>query len=585
MNLPAVQRGEEKKLPEVVSPDDDLFSTLERDLGKITHAHPRLAGRENKSEARSVDLKALLEISKAVNSTRYLDDILNVVMKHAIELLQAERGFLMLLDDDGQLQFRTEINLESETLPAEDFKISNSIANEVVKSGNPAFVSDAQADERFAKQESILELHLRSIMCVPLKIKDRIIGVVYLDNSSDAKIFLQSDLYLFELFAEQAAIAIENAKLYDSVLKLKRYNENVVNTSPIGIIVVDTDLNVTTLNSAAAMILGHSGIKPMKYDPRSAPIPFVSLWPQKSRKHWQSVIEEVLNSGEPQHFNKYFHQVGDEQKVLTVKVSILDNSDVKYSGVIVVIEDVTEKAILENYVLISERLVAKGEMAASVGHELNNYLTIIANNAELLKLNVRRNKLEKIDKNVNSILDNIDKITRFTNGLMDFSMLEADIRSYELKNLIEELLFNVRPHKSLKNITIDVGLPPDMPPVEMDIGQMHQVLLNLIINAADAIGAKPDRPGRIHIAVSHDKSSNQISIEVTDNGSGIKVDDLEKIFEPRFSTKKKGHGLGLSNCRKIVESHCGTITAISDGVDGSTFRIVMPVTQPKKKPE
>jgi len=556
----------------------DPLAALQSNFDLIAQKHPRLANKEGKSEARSADLKALLEISKAINSTLVLDDILQIVMKRAIELLQAERGFLMLLDERGELQFRTVYNLQQEKMPNDDFKISNSIANEVVRTGKPVFASDAQADERFSKQQSILELHLRSIMCVPLKLREKIIGVVYLDNSSDAKIFLQSDLYLFELFAEQAAIAIENAKLYESLLNLKHYNESVVNATPVGIIVVDGDQNIATLNTAASDILG-AGVDPVKYDPAARKTSFVSLWPKKERDRWSDLVRSVLESGQQYQDNKYYHQVGDEQKVLSVKLDRLDEAEGKVNGVIIVLEDITEKAVLENYVLMSERLVAKGEMAANIGHELNNYLTIISNNAELLKLHVRRQTYEKLDKNVMSIFDNIQKIKRFTDSLMDLSRLEAEFVEYEIKNLIEELLFSLKPHATFDFVDVDVDMPVDMPKVQMDVGQMHQVLLNLIYNAVEAISPDGEKRGWIQIVVTSDRDSNEVSIEVTDNGPGISVDHLEKIFEPRFTTKEKGHGLGLSNCRRILESHGGTITAISDGIDGTTFKLTMPIRQ------
>jgi signal transduction histidine kinase len=578
--IPGFKKAESAAVAEEQAQADDPLFGLEASLDKITRKNPRLVGKEARSEARSVDLKALLEISKAINSTLVLDDILQMVMKRSIELLQAERGFLMLLDDNGNLQFKTVYNLQREKLLDEDFKISNSIASEVARTGRPVFASDAQADERFAKQQSILELHLRSIMCVPLKVKDRIFGVVYLDNSSDAKIFLQSDLYLFELFAEQAAIAIENAKLYESLLKEKRYNENVVDMTPVGIIVTDNNLRVTTVNSPAATILSGSGIHPVKYDSRSDSVAFSSLWPEKVRAHWEKVAKDVAQTGKPYQDDKYYLLVDDVQKVLAVKISPMEDGAGERSGLVIAFEDVTDKALLENYVLMSERLVAKGEMAASIGHELNNYLTIVSNNAELLKINVRKGLLDRIEKNVVSILDNISKIKRFTDSLMDYSKLEAEIVEYDVNNLIEELLFSIAPQRSLKNVKIEVETPPDVPLVELDVGQMHQVLLNLINNAVEAIGSVPGKEGRIHVAVSYDRPRSELAIEVTDNGPGIKICDLEKVFEPRFTTKEKGHGLGLSNCRRIMESHHGSITAISDGVEGSTFRLVMPVTQP-----
>ncbi len=558
----------------------DPLADLELSLDIIARKNPRLTSRTDRSEARSTDLKALLEISNAVNSTLVLDEILRIVMGKAIELLQAERGFLMLLDDNGKLAIRTAHNIQKDRMPEDDVRLSTSISNKVVRTGKPVFSSDAQADERFAKQESILELHLRSIMCVPLKVKDRIIGVAYLDNSSNTKIFLQSDLYLFELFAEQAATAIENAKLYESLLDLKHYNENVVDKTPVGIIATDNELKVTSLNSAAAKILSTSGVEPVRYDPQSAPVPFVSLWPGKSAEHWDKIASEVLRTGDSFQDNKYYLQVGEEQKVLSIKISLLDEGTRENSGLIVVIEDITDKALLENYVLMSERLVAKGEMAAAIGHELNNYLTIISNNAELMKLNVRRNILDKLEKNTSAILDNIAKIKRFTDSLMDYSRLEAEIIDYQVSELIEELLFSIRPQKEIRHASIEVDIPTDLPIVEMDVGQMHQVLLNLINNAVEAVRDKKDVKAEILITASHDRTTDEISIEVADNGPGIKPKNIKKIFEPRFTTRQEGHGLGLSNCKRIMDSHHGSITAISDGCDGATFRITMPVRQP-----
>src|SRR3972149_4725886 len=204
---------------------------------------------------RARDLEAVLDISKAINSTLVLDEILQRVMRHAIDLLHAERGFLMLLDETGHLQFRIAHNIRKEALDhEEDFRISRSIADRVAARGESEYTSNAQEDPRYAHQKSVAELNLRFIICVPLKVKDKLIGVCYLDNQSRAGLFGKSGLRLFELFSEQAAIAIENANPYERLLALKRYNENVVNKSPVGICVVDSDLCVLTFNDAAERI-------------------------------------------------------------------------------------------------------------------------------------------------------------------------------------------------------------------------------------------------------------------------------------------------------------------------------------------
>ncbi|UCB51604.1 MAG: GAF domain-containing protein, partial [Candidatus Zixiibacteriota bacterium] len=199
---------------------DDTLAQMETIFEQVESAQPRLEADDKKSQSsesgrvRRDDLEALLDISKAINSTLVLDDILQMVMRRAIKLLRAERGFLMLKDEEDNLQFKTAHNICKESLTKEDFRISMSIANSVAKTGKSVYTSDAQHDERYSKQKSIVELDLKSIMCVPLKSRERIVGILYLDNSSKSNIFLQSDLYLFELFAGQAAMAIENAKLY-----------------------------------------------------------------------------------------------------------------------------------------------------------------------------------------------------------------------------------------------------------------------------------------------------------------------------------------------------------------------------------
>ena len=192
-----------------LSSEDDFLELGATALKAIGEARPHLAPTQSNSTEIN-NYKTLLEIAAFVNSSLVTDQILQNVMKRAIELLKAERGFLMLLDENNKLQFRTVYNLCKEELMQEDFKYSGTVANRVATSGIAEYTSDAQNDERFSKQESIRSLNLRSIVCVPLKIQDKVIGVIYLDSSSEGRLFFESDLYLFELFATQAAIAINN---------------------------------------------------------------------------------------------------------------------------------------------------------------------------------------------------------------------------------------------------------------------------------------------------------------------------------------------------------------------------------------
>jgi two-component system, NtrC family, sensor kinase len=542
---------------------EDLFARAERSVSAIAKARPHLVA-DKSADGEMNNYRTLLEISALVNSSLVTDDILQVVMKRAIELMKAERGFLMLLDENNQLQFRTVYNLCKEELMQEDFKFSGSVANKVAHSGESVYTSDAQNDERYSKQKSIAELNLRSIMCVPLKIQDRTIGVIYLDNSSEARLFLESDLYLFELFATQAAIAINNSRLYEKILRLKRFNENVVSNTPVGLVVLNREMKIVTMNPAAEKVFHRSQI---------ASTGLENLLTDTTLERWQQSCQNVLASGVAESISKCYISVEEEERVLSVKFSPMEEVDQSGRGVIIVIEDITEKTILENYVTISEKLIAKGEMAASIGHELNNFLAIISNNAELLQIRLKKGEFDKLDKAATSILDNIEKIKRFTSNLMDLSKLDQELVTYNVNRLIDDLLFSIKTQARFKSVGFVVRMSPDVPDCEIDVGQIQQVFLNLMYNAADAL---ENRHGKAEILITTRQEQGQIVACVRDSGCGVPPENMEKIFEPHFSTKSHGHGLGLSNCKRIIENHGGKISVESKVGEYTEFKVILP---------
>jgi PAS domain S-box-containing protein len=578
---PDDQELSKQKRPEIDL--DDTLAQMESIFEQVKNAQPRLdeekpSGTEP-TRVRRDDLEALLDISKAINSTLVLDDILQMVMRRAIKLLRAERGFLMLLDEEGNLQFKTAHNICKESLSKEDFRISMSIASSVAATGKSVYTSDAQHDERYSKQKSVVELDLKSIMCVPLKSKEKIIGILYLDNSAKSNIFLQSDLYLFELFAGQAAIAIENAKLYENLLAMKIYSDNVVNKTPVGIVVVDNALKITIANKTSLEIFEKAGWKDDSDRQSLKDQHLLDLVPPEEKTRWKKVCYQVLYTGEPFEEAKSYHRFGSEEVALSLKVSPLNGRDNRILGLILVIEDITEKVIAEKYLIYSQNLVAKGEMAATIAHELNNYLTIILNNAELLPLNLDKGDSRKVSNNTKAIQESVQTMKRFTDGLMDFSKLETRISEYNLRTLIEDLIFSLKPQKQFSTISFETDFDPDLPTLHMDVGQIQQVFLNILNNAAEAMAATGRPAGRITITASCSRRERLVEVRITDTGPGIPAELLPRIFEPHFTTKKDGHGFGLVICERIVKNHKGEIS-VESSPEGTTFTITLPVKRP-----
>ncbi|MBN1304201.1 MAG: GAF domain-containing protein [Anaerolineales bacterium] len=212
-----------------------------------------------------VHMRALAGIGQVVNSTLELDTVLQVVMDTIIRITQAERGFLMLSDEDGEMTIRVARNWEQESINSNEFAISRTIVQRVISSGQPVLTTNAREDPRFGGQESIVAYNLRSILCVPLKVKNDLIGVIYADNRIRSGIFSDADRDLLAGFANQAAVAIENARLFESLrqtlseaTRLKNLMDNIFASIASGVITADIRDKIMLCNRAAESILGRA---------------------------------------------------------------------------------------------------------------------------------------------------------------------------------------------------------------------------------------------------------------------------------------------------------------------------------------
>ena len=176
----------------------------------------------NPSQPSSDRLALLYRLSRTFNSSLDLDEVLNRVMDEVIGVMHAERGFVTLLEPDGRFVFPVARGMGQKTIDDPQFQISRGVVERVARQGRPILTSDAQTDDRFGMRRSVKTLGLRSILCVPLEIKDQVSGVVYVDNRLQAGIFTQADLELLTAIASSAAIAIENARLYQVAVEKGR---------------------------------------------------------------------------------------------------------------------------------------------------------------------------------------------------------------------------------------------------------------------------------------------------------------------------------------------------------------------------
>jgi adenylate cyclase len=287
-------------------------------------------------------LLAICSVSQAVNSTLDLTEVLNIVMDTIIRVTGAERGFVMLLDNEtGELVFRTARNMDQETISGQSFEISLSIVNRVASEARPVVTTNAQSDPRFSMQESVLNYSLRSILCVPLLVKDQVIGVIYADSRIKSGLFSERDLDVLVTFANQVATAIDNARLFESVSVAKNLMDNIFASIPSGVITTDTAGKITSVNRAAETILGISAKNCIGMPHNRA---LAQLWstPLSRLMTEVSVNERKFVGFEIQ---PMLHKRGLVN--LSVSLSPLKNGNDEYQGVALVVDDLTETKRLE----------------------------------------------------------------------------------------------------------------------------------------------------------------------------------------------------------------------------------------------
>jgi len=234
----------------------------------------------------------------------------------------------------------------------------------------------------------------------------------------------------------------------------------------------------------------------------------------------------------------------------------------------------------QNQMIHTERLAAKGEMAAEIGHELRTQLAAISGHAQMLLKDAERRIFEHVERRGRIIIEQSRRMEAMARGLMDFSRAELNIERVDLNALIQRSVEFVRTQNRFDGVEWDLRLSEPGPALRGDPGQLQQVLLNLFVNAADAMKERPAARKVIGVTSSQDERGRLVRLVVTDTGPGIAEPNLHRIFEPHFTTKPEGHGYGLSTSYRIITNHGGQIRAESPPGLGASFTITMPVDGP-----
>ncbi|MFZ5916101.1 MAG: adenylate/guanylate cyclase domain-containing protein [Chloroflexota bacterium] len=375
-------------------------------------------------------LAALAKSAEVINSTLDLSEVLNQVMDMVISLTGAERGFLMLLDQEsGELEFRVARNLDREAIDGSSFEISRTIVNAVAREGEPVVTTNAQADPRFRAQESVVSYSLRSILCVPLKVRDKITGVFYADNRIKTGLFTEADRDLLSAFANQAAVAIENARLFESVAIAKNLMDNVFASITSGVITTDYEGFITLFNRAAEAILGVDAEICLD-------VPFTQVLPVLGGS-LPELVETVKTTEEAVVAHELEPELPDRGVVnLSLNVAPLKDANEQTLGVAIVMDDLTEKKRFER-----ERSMVKRYLPSELVDSLASLRELRLGGAReevsIFFADIRgfttyseQHDPEQVVEAINTYFSLAHKAIRANNGIVDKYMGDAVMAHY-----------------------------------------------------------------------------------------------------------------------------------------------------------
>ncbi len=578
-------------------------------------------------ERQEARLAALYEVSSQLGKSLDLGEVLNQVMDSIIQLTGAERGFLMLYDaEQNRLQTRAARNFDQETIEADASNISKTVVERAIQTGEGILSSNAQEDDRFSGQESVVGYQLRSIMCAPLQVRGQKLGAVYVDNRLFSGVFEKDDLGLLVTFANQAAIAIENARLFTQTdqalarrveeLSLFQRIDQQLNRSLELNQVLSLSLNwAIALTNAAGGSIGlfedvlsedtgllnrpigrvlrlmvfrgeetHSEARYVELDH-----PIVHRVMQDNRSVLtRNVTEEESVDGTPASVQLAVPIVQDGEISGLITLETQQNVEINRED-IAFVERLADRAAVaiknaKLYEAIQMANKAKSDFISLVAHELRVPMTSIKGYTDLMNAGLagplsdqQKQFLEVIRRNLtrmSSLISDLSDINHIESGRMKF-----DLKPFDLREVVADVADSLRERISNREQTLHIEIEDELPPVFADATRIAQVVSNLMSNA----NKYTPEGGEIVVRAWPNGRSAHVSIQ--DNGVGISEEDQQKLFTQFFRAEDKavreqpGWGLGLSIVRRMVEAQDGEISFESKIGEGSTFTFTIPLAK------
>ncbi len=561
---------------------------------------------QQKQHKKEAHLEMLYSVSRMLGASLDPHTVLDHAMQGIVKLTRAERSYIVLKNEDGEFDVRASYNFDEKSLTGSDIGFSHSIVDQVLEQGEPILTSNAKEDDRFAKFNSVMRFSLRSVMVVPLKVRDNIIGAIYVDNRDLTDLFDQDDRMALDALAKQIAVAIENAQLYadtdqalirrvEELNRLRELDLKMSGSLDIQLTMqyaIEASCQVGQIHTAHLGLITELGVIAEKHygieDGDTKPIFLDRAF---------KIVGEVI----AQNRSITRHLISEKISVLCVPIRtpkhmigviILTRSSAFSDDDILWVERVAQRAAIaiDNANLYSQALKAdqtKTEFVSLVAHDLKVPMTTILGYADLAKST--DGLPSEIKDFMQSIIDTVRRMEMLVSDIADISQIESGHFVINKSKLdVDKVLTGLR--KSLKahlhatqlrerQQTYIEEIEPHLPPIRTDYYRLLQVLTNLLSNAYKYT------PAGGTITLSAKLKEKAIEFTVADTGVGMCKADVARIgtkfwrADDMFTREQTGAGLGFAIARSLTKQMGSNIHIESEPGKGSKFSFSIPIDE------
>ena len=511
-------------------------------------------------------LAAINSVALAISRFASLDEMLEYALAKVLEVVQTEAGGVYLLDEERQ-----ELSLvvhqgfsEEITRDIDHLKLGEGLSGQVALTGEPIVIRNLQEDPRVTRKTAGHNGY-RGFAALPLRSHFKTYGTLNIHTRAE-RLFSEDEVQLLTAMASQIGLAVANARLYLDLQTSERKFRGLVENAEDLIYLTARDGRLVYVNPALERLLG--------YAPEAvyaSGLTVLSLVHADDREELAAVLPQMLDGQVLRAFEfRMMHADGRRFRWFSQTNVPLRNESDDVTGMQCIAHDITERRAMQEQIARAERLAGLGRIAASIAHEIRNPLGAIVN-----CINVLRQPQAAHDHRLMDIAsEEADRLNAIITEFLLFARPPARVAvPCDVPELLHTtvMLFR-RGGKTWNDVEVRVSCPPTLPAVLADLNQLRQVLWNLLVNAVEE--APVPRPVDVEARPSEDGQT--VTISVTDDGPG--VSDPDRVFEPFYTTKPHGTGLGLAVVARIVRDHGGFVRVENVRGRGARFTLGLPVT-------